>query len=417
MENLLPYSFDQDGNLELKIPSDIFDGNNGGQPPVDPPAGGNTLDVTVEDYGAIPNEASKASQNRAAIQRAINENNYIVFPGKYYIDAPLLTGSTKYTVGRGMNKSGLIGVAGMDAPLFIFENGFNSQISDMELSYGDWAPGQNRNAILFRGQVAHSNFRNLRFISVTRALFIDPTSTIGGNVFSNNFENLYTFWYSANAYHLKARSGANTGNVLSNLYCNNGQPSNRYQGTVTPFYFEELSESTMIQLNAEWSNIDSAYHFKYCRNINLLSAHIEGLNMKTQNRGLFRVEGISGSPNQKGSLRIIGIDLYSVKCDVPGYVFQPINNGIIYAHDMNEQVTEGTLKLVHTTAAGDDYLYLENIRYSKITDIEPPVKMNSNGKPKLMKFNDDNRYLVVSGTDGQQYQIQVENGSVRAKRI
>ncbi|WP_394172300.1 hypothetical protein [Guptibacillus hwajinpoensis] len=419
MERVFSYSFDQNGNLDLKVPSDIFEENNGGnpqEPPVDPPASANVIDVTVEDYGAVPNDPSKASQNRAAIQKAIDENNYLVFPGKYYINAPLKTGSSKYTIGRGMRTSGVIGVAGMDAPLFIMENGFNSQFSDMELSYGDWSPGENRNAILFRGQIAHSSFKNLRFISVTRAFYIDPTSTIGGNVFSNNFENLYTFWYSKNAYHLKARSGANTGNVFSNLYCHNGGRDNRLSAAVTPYYFEELSESTMIQLNAEWSNVDSAFHFKYCRNINLLSGHIEGLNMKNSNMGLIRVEGIAGSPSQKGSLRVQGLDLYNVSCDVPGYVFQAVNNGVIYASDMNEQVTQGNLRLIHTNSSGEDYFYLENIRYRSISTIEPPVQLNANGKPKLVKFNDEDRYLIVPGNDGK-YQITVENGVIKARKI
>lgn len=412
MQEEINYQFDENGDLEITVPKELFSTT---PPPEEPPDSG-YFGISVEDYGAIPNDVTKATTNRIAIQKAIDENNYILFPNKYFVDGTLTTTSYKYLIGLGMRTSGLIGVAGMNAPLIKFEDGFNAKICDMELSYNDWSPQDKRNAILFLGQIAHSTFKNLRFISVTRAIYIEPTSTIGGNVFSNNFENLYTFWYSRNAYHLKARSGANTGNVFSNLYCHNGLRDNRFSGTVTPFYFEELSESTMIQLNAEWSNVDSAFHFKYCRNITLLSAHIEGLNMKTNNRGLLRVEGISGSPTQKGSLRILGIDLYGIACDVPGYVFQAINNGVIYAHDMNEQVTEGNLKLLHTTSAGEDYVYLENIRSLNIASNEPNVALNTNGKPKLMKYNDENRYLVVK-SNGSNYRISVENGVLKATKI
>lgn len=419
MEKVFNYSFDADGNLDLKIPKDIFNQvSEPEEPPVieppQPPPAVTLPFVNVEDYGAVPDDASKAASNRVAIQKAIDENDYISYPRKYYIDGPLKTTSGKRNVGNGMAKSGLIG-HGYDAPIFIQDYGFNAQISDMELSYSDWSQPDNRNAILFKGQVAHANFKNLRLISVTRGMYIDPTSTNGGNVFSCNFENIYTFWYKKNAIHLKARSGANTGNVFSNLYCNNKGGS--YNSNVaTPYYFEELSESTMMQLNAEWSLIDSAFHFKYCRNIILLSPHIEGVHMKTPDRGLFRVEGISGSPKQKGSLRIFSIDLYDVRCDVPGYVFQAVNNGVIHAHDMNEQVTAGTLKLTHSTSAGDDYMYLENMRHLNINSIEPPVTHNANGKPKLMKYNDENRYLVVPGNDGK-YLINVESGTVKATRV
>lgn len=425
MESNFNYSFDENGNLNLVIPKGIF--SNEAEPapepePETPPPTNNpeplpsiTLPfVNVEDYGAIPGDPSKAASNRTAIQKAINENDYIAYPRKYYVSGPLETTSKKYNIGYGMMTSGVIG-HGFDDAIFIQDYGFSARIADMELSYSDWSPGDNRNAIRFKGQVAHSSFKNLRMISVTRGMYIDPLSTNGGNVFSCNFENLYTFWYKKNSIHLKARSGANTGNVFSNLYCNN--KGNDYKSDiVTPYYFEELSESTMMQLNAEWSLIDSAFHFKYCRNINLLSPHIEGVHMKTPNRGLFKVEGIAGSPKQKGSVDINGIDLYDVRADASGSaVFEVMNNGVVYAKGMNEQVTAGDLRMIQTNSAGEDYIYLDNMRYLNIANIEPSVANNSNGKPKLMRFNDEYRYLTVPGNDGK-YRITVENGTVKATK-
>lgn len=374
--------------------------------------------ATIEDYGAVANDSTKAAANTTAIQNAVNENSYIVFPAKtYYIDASIVVNSGKTLQGRSMKYTKLMMVANKDIPVLDVQTGFNVNILDMEIAYDDWTPTgkTNRNAILLGDQFAHSTIKNIRFNSVYRAIYLRQVS--GDNMFSNNFENLYCFWYAKNFIHLAPASGGNTGCVFSNLYCNNGLRNNRLSAVVTPFYFHELTESVMMQLNAEWSDIDSAFHFDYCRNVTLISPHVEGVNMKTADRGLFKVEGIPASPTQKGSLKILSCDLYDVASDATGTaVFEVKNNGVIKCDGLVEQATTGTMKLIHSySGAHYDNLYLDDIRVG-YTNVTPPVVNNPDGIPKLRRLNDSVKYFTMPGGDGE-YKISVSGGSVIATKI
>lgn len=377
---------------------------------------------TIEFFGAIPNDPSMASHNTTAINNAISSEKHVIVPDEtYYVDGSITINSGDVIRGTGMNLSEIKGVNGMNLPIFDVQSGFNIQISDMEIAYDDWSPISypNRNAIEFHDQVAHSSFKNLRFNSVYRAFYIDQTGS--NNVFSCNFENIYCFWFAKNFFHLKPSSGANTGNVLSNLYCNNGERDNRLWDPVTPFYFEELSESTMMQLNAEWANVEHAFHFNYCRNVTLISPHIEGVDSKLANAGLIKVEGVINSPTQKGSVKILSLDLYDIHTDVAGTsVFEVVNNGVLKMDGMNEQVlggTDGTLRLIQTdnNSTNNDSLYLDDIRTINITDMEPPVDTNADGSPKLKRLNDSHRWFTMpgTGTNPGEYRITIVDGAIK----
>lgn len=105
----------------------------------------------------------------------------------------------------------------------------------------------------------------------------------GNYVFSELFQNLMISRSSNWAIEIARNgfSGGDSGSVIQNVYIQNrdtaysGSPTNAVGGV----RFESVTDSTLVQVNVEWSNLTGAcYKFEDCWNVQMISPHVEGIN-------------------------------------------------------------------------------------------------------------------------------------------
>ncbi len=333
--------------------------------------------INVMDYGAV---GDGEHDDTKAIKQALAAGSDIYFPeGKYLISDSIEVESKKIH-GAGMKNSVIYSTA--DAPIFRIIATKNN-IRDLGLQYEGWDQREfkNRNAIQFEEQVANSVFENLDIVSVYRGFYIAQEGEF--YAFSVNIRNIYIFAYAKNAISLVPPKGGNTGSVIENIYTSNGLRDNRYDPDVVPFVFERASEMTLIQLNAEWANIEKAIQLDYCFNVVLISPHFEGNNLLKADSTFFDFN--------HSNVKIIGGRAYDNHIEADSSVFTLEWNADVSADSFYIEKSEekgGSLKLLRTEHSKSNRLELTRLKSDKADLLENPGLFNEDGTPVLSRLND-----------------------------
>ncbi|MBM4764469.1 glycosyl hydrolase family 28-related protein [Bacillus sp. B15-48] len=333
--------------------------------------------INVKDYGAI---GDGKHDDTKAIKKALAAGNDIYFPEGTYLITDSLEVSKKKLQGAGMEHSVFYSTA--NAPILKIIGG-KSDIRNLGFQYEGWDQRdfEKRNAIQFEDQIANSIFENLNFVSVYRGFYIAEGAV--NFAFSVNMRNIYIFYYAKNAIHLVPPSGGNTGSVIENVYTSNGLRYQRYEQDVVPFVFERASEMTLIQLNAEWANIEKAFQFDYCFNVVVISPHIEGNNLRQNNSTFFDIND--------SNVKIIGGRAYDNEIEADSSVFTLKWYSDVsvdtFNLDSNEE-KQGSLKLLYGENLEKSRLDLTRLETDHSVLLENSNLLNKNGIPVLTRLND-----------------------------
>jgi hypothetical protein len=337
--------------------------------------------VNVKDYGAV---ADGEHDDTNAIKKALEAGSDIYFPKGRYLITDSIDVKGKKIHGAGMEHSVIYSTA--NAPIFKIKSSKND-IRDLGLQYKGWdqAKFTHRNAIQFEEQVAHSVFENLNIISVYRAFYIAQNDEY--YAFSVNIRNIYIFNYAKNAINLVPPKGGNTGSVIENIYTSNGLRDKRYDPEVVPFVFERASEMTLIQLNAEWANIEKAFQFDYCFNVVVISPHLEGNNLLKKNSTFFDIN--------HSNVKLIGGRAYNNEIDADSSVFTLKWNADVSADTFYVEANEekgGSLQLIHTEHSEENRLDIRRLKSDNERLLENPGLLNEDGIPVLTRLNDESYF-------------------------
>jgi Pectate lyase superfamily protein len=338
--------------------------------------------INVKDYGA---KGDGETDDTDAIMSALEDGPYLFFPaGTYKVSKSFSIDQNKIH-GAGMASTVIMSSA--DAPIFTI-NGSNNDIRDLTLQYEDWYQDEHpeRNAIVFEGEIGHSSFENLKILSVYRGFYVLPSSKETNHAFSLNFRNIYVFNYAKNALHFSPSSGGLSGSVMENIYTHNGLRDDRYDEKVVPYVFENLSELTLIQVNAEWSDITTAFSFNDCRNVVMISPHIEGTDM-FQDGSYFDVHN--------SNVKVMGNDLINNAVHSDSSIFKVYGNSTLSVdgvHTMETNQEKGSLSVLTTVSDEQNSAYIDRFEGDVDQVGSSSSLSNSDGTPVMKRFNDDQYY-------------------------
>ncbi|WP_242057216.1 glycoside hydrolase family 55 protein [Pseudalkalibacillus hwajinpoensis] len=341
--------------------------------------------INVQDYGA---KGDGKTDDTKAIQKAINDGAYLFFPAGTYLISETIVLDHHKVHGSGMENTVLMSKA--DAPIFKVQGSFTN-IEDMTLQYEGWYQEEHpdRNAIVFDGEIGHSNFENLRLISVYRGFYILPSSEKENHAFSLNLRNIYVFNYAKNALHFMPSTGGLSGSVMENIYTHNGLRDDRYDENVIPYVFDHFSEVTLIQLNAEWSDISTAFQINDSRNVVMISPHIEGTDLYE--------DGVYFDVHNS-NVKIMGADLINNAVHSDSAIFKAYGNSSlsvdgVHTRDTNQE--KGALSIFRTVGEENNSAYIDRF----IGDIEKVGALNglvnNDGTPILKRYNDQQFYEKI----------------------
>ncbi len=337
--------------------------------------------INVKDYGAV---GDGKHDDTKAIKKALEAGDDIYFPSGTYLISDSIDVETKKIHGAGMESSTLYSTA--NAPIFRIKTSKNT-ISDLGFRYEGWDQRkfEKRNAIQFEDQIAHSVFENLNMVSVYRGFYIAPSEE--NYAFSVNIHNIYIFNYAKNAIHLVPPKGGNTGSVIENIYTSNGLRDKRYEPDVIPFVFERASEMTLIQLNAEWANIEKAFQFDYCFNVVVISPHLEGNNLRKENSTLFDIN--------HSNVKLIGGRAYDNETEADSSLFtlkwnSDVSVDTFYVEKTNEK--KGSFDLLRTEHSEENELDLTGFKADNEKLLKNPNLLNEDGTPVLTRLNDQSYF-------------------------
>ncbi|USK68337.1 hypothetical protein [Peribacillus asahii] len=380
--------------------------------------------VNIESYGAIPGNSS-IQPNSAIMQANLNaiknmlvDKGYAVIPPKnYWINGTISVTGGQHLQGMGARSSMFYIPEGANYPAVEMSDCDGAKVGNFGVYYNDWNPYDypNRNAIFFRNIVRSSEIHDIDVHSVYRGFALDDTASGTHNIFSCNFRNLKGFWFGKNFMYFSPFVGGNTGCVFDNIYCHNGQRDNRLgdDKNIIPYVFKKFTESVMFQINAEWCNVVSAFFFESNRNVCLISVHLEGLDVFKPYNGLIHVVD--------GRVNINTVDFYDNKFRSGGKagLFRVNVGGHLKVDGLTETVSvseNGTeIRGIISDGAGNDRIEMEGVRQSSGLNINfiPDVNTNpSNGKPKLIKFNDRYYYYELVSPNGTAWKATISNTGI-----
>ncbi|MFZ0446869.1 MAG: glycosyl hydrolase family 28-related protein [Bacillus sp. (in: firmicutes)] len=337
--------------------------------------------INVKDYGAV---GDGKHDDTKAIKKALEAGDDIYFPKGTYLISDSIVVESKKIHGAGMEDSVLYSTA--NAPILRIKASKNN-ISDLGFQYEGWDQRkyEKRNAIQFEDQIAHSVFENLNMVSVYRGFYIAPSKE--NYAFSVNIRNIYIFYYAKNAIHLVPPEGGNTGSVIENIYTSNGLRDQRYEPDVVPFVFERASEMTLIQLNAEWANIEKAFQFDYCFNVVIISPHLEGNNLQKKNSTLFDIN--------HSNVKLIGGRAYDNETEANSSLFtlkwnSDVSVDTFYVEKTNEK--KDSFDLLRTEHSEENELDLTGFKADNEKLLKNPNLLNEDGTPVLTRLNDQSYF-------------------------
>ena len=341
--------------------------------------------INVKDYGAV---GDGVTDDTEAIQKAVDDGAYLFFPAGTYLVSKTFSLDHHKVHGSGMANTVIMSTA--DAPIFKV-NGSFTDIEDMTLQYEGWYQKEHpeRNAIVFEGEIGHSSFENLKLLSVYRGFYILPSSEKVNYAFSLNLRNIYVFNYAKNALHFMPSTGGLSGSVMENIYTHNGLRDDRYDEKVVPYVFDHFSEVTLIQLNAEWSDITTAFRINDSRNVVMISPHIEGTDMYE--------DGVYFDVHNS-NVKIMGADLINNAVHSDSSIFKAYGNSNlsvdgVHTRDTNQD--SGSLSIFTTVGEEKNSAYIDRF----IGDVEKMGNMNgvvnSDGTPILKRYNDQQFYEKI----------------------
>ena len=332
--------------------------------------------ANVMEFGA-KGDGSKDDTN--AIKSALSSSSYVFFPsGKYNISDTLTLDGQKI-VGAGVDHTTIFSLA--NKPIFHVKGQFG-ELRDMRLQYSGWDQSSqtNRNAVEFTGKNAYHTFENLRFVSVYRAFHINQNSNEIHNAFSINVRNIYCFAYWKNVINMVPSQGGLSGSVFENIYSHNGNRDNRYEQNVTPFVFHNTAEVTLTQLNAEWSNITSAFEFKEVRNAVLISPHIEGTDLY----------GDAWYDIRNSHIQILGNRTINNYIHSNSAVYKVTGGSSLKATNLNDVMTSiksGSMKVLSTLGGQGNSVEIDGFKSTTINNIgDQPANGN---EPVFKRYNYD----------------------------
>ncbi|TFE00018.1 glycosyl hydrolase family 28-related protein [Jeotgalibacillus sp. R-1-5s-1] len=333
--------------------------------------------ISVRTYGAV---GDGENDDTDAIKMALSENDHIYFPTGTYLITDSIEIDSKRVEGSGMDTAIIYSTA--NAPIFRM-TGSKNDVRNLGLSYEGWDQREytERNAIQFEDQIANSVFESIHMVSVYRGFYIAQNKE--NYAFSVNMRNIYVYQYAKNAIHLVPPQGGNTGSVIENIYTSNGLRENRYEPDVVPFVFERASEMTLIQLNAEWANISSAFQFDYCFNVVVISPHLEGNNLKKENSTFFNVND--------SNVKIIGGRAYDNLIESNSSVFTMQWNSMVSVdtfYTEANQETDGSLSLLRTEDSTGGRIELTGFKTDKEELLKNQYLLNEDQTPVLTRLND-----------------------------
>ncbi|KMM36731.1 glycosyl hydrolase family 28-related protein [Guptibacillus hwajinpoensis] len=351
--------------------------------------------INVKEYGA---KGDGVTDDTVAIRKALKDGAYLFFPAGTYLVTQSFEVDKHKIHGSGMANTVIMSNA--DAPIFKVV-GSNSDIRDLTLQYEDWYQDEHpeRNAIVFEGEVGHSSFENLKLVSVYRGFYVLPSSKETNHAFSLNLRNIYVFNYAKNALHFAPSTGGLSGSVMENIYTHNGTRDDRYEEKVVPYYFDNLSELTLIQVNAEWSDITTAFSLNNSRNVVIISPHIEGTDL---------FEEGSYFDIHNSNVKVMGNDFINNVIHSDSSIFRVYGNSNLSVDGVHTRDTVqegGTLSIFETVGEEDNSATIERFigDVEKIGDFNKLV--NSDGTPILKRYNDQNFYEKL----GVQYESKLPN--------
>ncbi|MBM7579220.1 glycosyl hydrolase family 28-related protein [Jeotgalibacillus terrae] len=345
------------------------------------PESSDTAYVNVKEYGAV---GDGEHDDTEAIRTAIEENDHIYFPTGTYLITGSIEVDSKRVEGSGMDTAVIHSTA--NEPIFRI-TGSKNDVRNLGLSYEGWDQREytKRNAIQFEEQVANSVFESIHMVSVYRGFYIAQDKE--NYAFSVNMRNIYVYQYAKNAIHLVPPQGGNTGSVIENIYTSNGLRDNRYEAEVVPFVFERASEMTLIQLNAEWANMDTAFQFDYCFNVVVISPHLEGNNLRNENSTFFDIND--------SNIKIIGGRAYDNEIETDSSIFTMKWNSMVSAdtfYTESNTETGGTLSLLRTEDSTEGRLELTGFKTDQDELLQNQFLLNQDGTPVLTRLNDQSYF-------------------------
>lgn len=381
-------------------------------------SGGSGAFKSIEDYGAIkgnntqPNGAVM-NANLNAIKASLSDIGYaFIPPGYFWVNGivPITGGQRLFGVGQ--FNSFLKLPANSNHPAIEMDECDGAEVSRLQIAYNDWSPHlyTNRTAIFLRNIVRNSSIEQIEMLSVYRGLAQDDKADLRHNTFNIDVNNIKAFFVAKNFLYFNPQMGGNTGSVFTNLYLHNGARGNRLPDDVgmTPIVIRKTSDSVFNQLNLEWSSVTEAMFLESNRNLLFNSVHLEGLDMHQDWTGLIHVV--------ESRVVINTLDIYDIKFRSGGTnsVFHVNFGGDLKVDGFTESATtmdNGTVaRGIISDEWRDDRIEIEGARPDKITNFEPTYNINpSNGKPKLIRFNDALYYHEVVSPDGSIWKFNISN--------
>lgn len=345
------------------------------------PEMGDSAYMNVKEYGAV---GDGEQDDTEAIRQALEENDHIYFPTGTYLITGSLEVDSKRIEGSGMDTAVIYSTA--NEPIFRI-TGSKNDVRNLGLSYEGWDQSEftERNAIQFEEQVANSVFESIHMVSVYRGFYIAQDKE--NYAFSVNMRNIYVYQYAKNAIHLVPPQGGNTGSVIENIYTSNGLRDNRYEPDVVPFVFERASEMTLIQLNAEWANMETAFQFDYCFNVVVISPHFEGNNLRKENSAFFDIND--------SNIKIIGGRAYDNEIETDSSIFTMKWNSMVSVDTFYTETnteTGGNLSLLRTQDSTEGRLELTGFKSDKDELLQNQFLLNEDGTPVLTRMNDQSYF-------------------------
>ena len=383
------------------------------------------LNITnIEAYGAVagdpyeqPSEEVMTANLNAFKQALVEKKNIMISPKFYWINGTIPVTGGQYLIGSGSASTVLKLPGGANYPAVEMSNCDGAKVKGFKIEYNDWNPYDypNRNAVFFRKTVRNSEIADIDVHSVYRGFALNNTNSAVHNIFSCNFRNLKGFWFAKNFMCFSPFIGGNTGCVFDNIYCHNGQRDNRLgdEHQIIPYVFKKFTESVMLQINAEWCNVVSAFFFESNRNVSLTSVHLEGLDSISANNGLIQVVD--------GRVNMDTVDFYNniFRSGGKAGLFRVNVGGQLKVDGMTETLTIAkngtTVRGIISDLAADDRIEMEGVRqFSGLNmNFMPDVNTNpSNEKPKLIKFNDIVYYQELVSPNGTKWKANISNTGV-----
>jgi hypothetical protein len=294
--------------------------------------------VSVLDYGAVADgnlttgagtDNTTAFNNAVTAAKAANRRLYI--PGGVYRTTDMIDIRGTRTHGDGV---GITTVMCTDNTKgIVLVGGSGQYLADMTLRHWS-APDSgtisvpNGVGVRMHRLADRSVIERVHCYNVTSGFYqYEPYGADATNyMFSTSIRDCRVDRFSHSIMTIRGYSAGNTGNVIQNIYGQNGNGDSTYGTSTYGYFFETWGEGIMQQLNAEWGYYSTGVAIADCSNLTIQSVHFEQYRAKaTTFNAFFNVYG-----SLTYTLRLSGVTLKDCifdQANVPDYAIMRCQSG------------------------------------------------------------------------------------------